>query len=66
MLREQAIKKAKSTAKRIKDLVYVLQDENYGFRGYFTLTQNQYDNHPDTTITESDIVLGFDQYGRAC
>lgn len=66
MIRAEAVKKAKTIAKRIKDLVYVLQDNNYGWQGYFTLTQNQFDNHPDVTVDESMIILGFDQYGRAC
>lgn len=64
MLRREAVKKAKIIAKRIKDIVYVICDKNYGYKGYFTQTQNQYDNSP--AVEETDIIIGFDQYGRAC
>ena len=64
MLRQEAVKVAKSKAKRIKDVVYVVLDDNYGYQGFFTVSQYQYDNH--SILTEDNIVAGYDQYGRAC
>lgn len=64
MIRQEAIKKAQNIAKRIKDIVYVLCDENCGYQDYFTLTQDQYDN--SQTADESMITLAYDQYGQSC
>ena len=64
MLRRDAIRVAKTKAKRLKDVVYVALDDNYGYQGFFTVSQNQYDNH--SVLTEDNLVAGYDQYGRAC
>ena len=65
MTKTESIKKARATAKRHKTEVYVVHDDEYGDRGYFVLTQGDYDDYPDGWLGKGDIVASYDEYGRA-
>lgn len=62
MNKSEALKKARKLAKKIKDNIYVIQDEPPF--SCAILTQSQYDDYPTGWLHLNDVVAIYDEFGR--